>query len=95
MTAQKTKVYRSLRGPHGVGKVLGKNKWVHASALPALSAKERVFGGEVFELWTGEYGPDPGGHTKAQAQKYAGDLRRLGSYARVVQYGRKYFVYFR
>jgi hypothetical protein len=50
MTAQKTKVYRSLRGPHGVGKVLGKNKWVHASALPALSAQERVFGGEVFEL---------------------------------------------
>jgi hypothetical protein len=23
MTAQKTKIYRSIRGPHGVGKVLG------------------------------------------------------------------------
>ena len=65
-----------------------------ANRMPA-PPRERVFGGEVFGLWTGEYGPDPGGHTKAQAQKYAGDLRRLGSYARVVQYGRKYFVYFR
>jgi hypothetical protein len=57
--------------------------------------RERVFNGEVFELWTGEYGPEAGGHTKARAQQYAGDLRRLGNYARVVQYGRKYFVYFR
>ena len=50
MAKSNDKVYRSIRGPHGVGKVLGKNKWVHASALPALSAQERVFGGEVFEL---------------------------------------------
>ena len=57
--------------------------------------RERVFNGEVFELWTGEYGPEAGGHTKARAQQYAGDLRRLGNYARIVQYGRKYFVYFR
>lgn len=37
-----------------------------ANRMPA-PPRERVFGGEVFELWTGEYGPDPGGHTKAQA----------------------------
>ena len=57
--------------------------------------RERVFGGEVFEIWSGEYGPEAGGHTKAKAQQYAGDLRRAGTRARVVQYGRKYFVYFR
>ena len=57
--------------------------------------RERVFGGEVFELWSGEYGPEAGGHTKARAQQYAETLRRAGNYARVVQYGRKYFVYFR
>ena len=57
--------------------------------------RERVFNGEVFELWTGEYGPEAGGHTKARAQPYGGDLRRLGHYARVVQYGRKYCGYFR
>lgn len=63
--------------------------------MPPAPPRERTFGGEVFELWSGEYGPEAGGHTKAKAQQYAGDLRRLGSYARVVQYGRKYFVYFR
>jgi hypothetical protein len=57
--------------------------------------RERVFGGEVFELWSGEYGPESGGHTKAKAQQYAETLRRVGNYARVVEYGRKYFVYFR
>jgi hypothetical protein len=57
--------------------------------------RERVFGGEVFELWSGEYGPESGGHTKAKAQHYAETLRRVGNYARVVEYGRKYFVYFR
>lgn len=36
------KEYRSIRGKHGVGKVLGRNKWVHASALPLLSAQERA-----------------------------------------------------
>jgi len=56
--------------------------------------RERVFNGEVFELWTGEYGPEAGGHTKAKAQQYAGDLRRAGTRARVVPYGGKYFVYF-
>jgi len=56
--------------------------------------RERVFGGEVFEIWSGEYGPEAGGHTKAKAQQYAGDLRRAGTRARVVEYGRKYFVYF-
>ncbi len=56
--------------------------------------RERVFGGEVFELWTGEYGPEAGGHTKARAQQYAETLRRAGNYARVVPYGGKYFVYF-
>ena len=63
--------------------------------MPPTPPRERTFGGEVFELWSGEYGPEAGGHTKAKAQQYAGDLRRLGNYARVVQYGRKYFVYFR
>ena len=57
--------------------------------------RERVFGGEVFEIWSGEYGPEAGGHTKAKAQQYAETLRRVGNYARVVEYGRKYFVYFR
>lgn len=63
--------------------------------MPPTPPRERVFGGEVFEIWSGEYGPEAGGHTKAKAQQYAGDLRRLGNYARIVQYGRKYFVYFR
>ncbi|MFA7121992.1 MAG: hypothetical protein WC277_10980, partial [Bacilli bacterium] len=49
--------------------------------------RERVFGGEVFELWTGEYGPEAGGHTKARAQQYAEILRRAGTRARVVPYG--------
>ena len=56
--------------------------------------RERVFGGEVFEIWTGEYGPEAGGHTKARAQQYAETLRRAGTRARVVPYGGKYFVYF-
>jgi len=56
--------------------------------------RERVFGGEVFELWSGEYGPEAGGHTKARAQQYAETLRRAGTRARVVPYGGEYFVYF-
>ncbi len=36
------KEYRSVRGKHGVGKVLGRNKWVHASALPLLSGDEQA-----------------------------------------------------
>ena len=63
--------------------------------MPPVPPRERVFGGEVFELWSGEYGPEVGGHTKARAQQYAETLRRVGNYARVVEYGRKYFVYFR
>lgn len=56
--------------------------------------RERTFDGEDFELRSGEYGPGAGGHTKAKAQQYAGDLRRAGTRARVVPYGGKYFVYF-
>lgn len=41
MARDKDGVYRCVRGSHGVGKVLGKDKWVHVSAIPYLSAKER------------------------------------------------------
>lgn len=54
----------------------------------------RTFDGEIYELWTGEYGPEPEGHTKPVAQKYARQIRADGYLARVVPYGRKYFVYF-
>lgn len=47
MAKSNNKVYRSIRGPHGVGKVLGRNKWVHASALPALSPAERALVGKA------------------------------------------------
>jgi len=56
--------------------------------------KERIFDGAVFELWTGEYGPSPGGHSKSNAQIYAKELRASGYRARIVPYGGKYFIYF-
>lgn len=33
--------YQSVRGAHGVGKVLGKNKWVHVSGIKELTQTER------------------------------------------------------
>lgn len=56
MTKSNDKVYRSIRGPHGVGKVLGKNKWVHASALPALSPAERALVGKALQAIQREKG---------------------------------------
>jgi hypothetical protein len=56
MTKSNDKIYRSLRGPHGVGKVLGRNKWVHASALPALSAPERGLVGKALQAIQREKG---------------------------------------
>ena len=56
MTKSNDKVYRSIRGPHGVGKVLGKNKWVHASALPALSPAERALVGKALRAIQREKG---------------------------------------
>lgn len=47
MAKDKDGLYHSIRCPHGVGKVLGRNKWVHASPLPALSAQERALVGKA------------------------------------------------
>lgn len=55
---------------------------------------KRIFDGYEYELWTGEYGPDPEGHTKTHAKDYASDLRQYGHRARIVPYGGKYFIYF-
>jgi hypothetical protein len=56
MAKDKDGLYRSIRGPHGVGKVLGRNKWVHASALPALSAPERALVGKALQAIQREKG---------------------------------------
>ena len=56
MAKDKDGLYRSIRGPHGVGKVLGKNKWVHASALPALSPAERALVGKALRAIQREKG---------------------------------------
>ncbi len=41
MARGKDGIYRSERGVHGVGKVLGKTKWVHVSGIEALPQAER------------------------------------------------------
>jgi len=41
MVRDKDGIYKCKRGPHGIGKVIGKNKWVHRSALPLLSKGEQ------------------------------------------------------
>lgn len=56
MAKDKDGLYRSVRGPHGIGKVLGRNKWVHASALPALSAAERGLVGKALQAIQREKG---------------------------------------
>lgn len=56
MVKDKDGLYHSIRGPHGVGKVLGKNKWVHASALPALSPAERALVGKALQAIQREKG---------------------------------------
>jgi hypothetical protein len=56
--------------------------------------RERIFNGQVFELWSGEYGPGTNGHTKTEAQKLADEIRNYGDHARVVPIGTRYFIYF-
>jgi hypothetical protein len=41
MTQNNEEMYHSVRGKHGIGKVLGRNKWIHISALDALPANEQ------------------------------------------------------
>jgi|GEM_PF-2236941 len=41
MGRDKDGIYRCERGAHGVGKILGKNKWVHVSALDAIPQKDQ------------------------------------------------------
>jgi hypothetical protein len=43
VTKDKYGIYRSERGPWGIGKVIGSSKWVHVSALDALTATELAF----------------------------------------------------
>ena len=56
MAKDKDGYYHSIRGSHGVGKVLGRNKWVHASALPALSPAERALVGKALRAIQREKG---------------------------------------
>jgi len=56
--------------------------------------KMRIFNGNEFELWSGEYGPDPQGHTQPKAQEYAKQLRGNGYLARIVPYGGRYLIYY-
>jgi len=58
MARDKDGVYRSRRGPHGVGKVLGRNKWIHRSALPLLSEEEQTLVDKALDI-LGIYLPPP------------------------------------
>lgn len=56
--------------------------------------KTRIFDGKEFDLWSGEYGPDPQGHTQPKAQEYAKQLRGSGYFARIIPYGGRYLIYY-
>lgn len=56
MAKSNDKVYRSIRGSHGVGKVLGRNKWVHTSALSDISSAERALVGKALRAIQREKG---------------------------------------
>jgi len=58
MARDKDGVYRCRRGPHGVGKVLGRNKWVHRSVLPLLSEEEQTLVDKALDI-LGIYLPPP------------------------------------
>ena len=50
MTRGSDGIYRCKRGPHGVGKVIDKNKWVHRSALPSLSENEQILVSNALDI---------------------------------------------
>lgn len=43
-------VYRCERGAHGIGKVLGRDKWVHISALKSLPIKDQTLVKQAREI---------------------------------------------
>jgi len=58
MARDKDGVYRCRRGPHGVGKILGRNKWIHRSALPLLPEEEQTLVSKALDI-LGIYLPPP------------------------------------
>ena len=58
MARDKDGVYRCRRGPHCVGKVLGRNKWIHRNVLPLLPAGEQTLVDKALDI-LGIYLPPP------------------------------------
>lgn len=58
MARDKDGVYRCRRGPHGVGKVLGRNKWIHRNVLPLLPVGEQTLVDKALDI-LGIYLPPP------------------------------------
>ncbi|NLB54711.1 MAG: class I SAM-dependent methyltransferase [Lentisphaerae bacterium] len=58
MTRGSDGFYRCKRGPHGVGKVIDKNKWVHRSVLSSLSENEQILVSNALYI-LGNYPPPP------------------------------------
>ena len=50
MTRGSDGIYRCKRGPHGIGKVIDKSKWVHRSALPSLSEGEQILVSKALDI---------------------------------------------